>query len=183
MCRPWPGRPTPSPATCGSRIPTPTPPPRREPRSPSWSSPRRARPHRLPALVRRPRPPAARPPAGSEVLAAGRSGHRAERLRLGPPAQRSFAGLVRARFATQEAVVPKSRVRKRTVYTPPPPKTTRRKVSAPWVGPAIVACLVIGLAWIVTYYLTQGSVAGMSALGAWNLVVGFVFIIAGVILS
>ena len=35
--------------------------------------------------------------------------------------------------------MPKSRVRKRTVYTPPPPKTARRKVSAPWVGPAIVA--------------------------------------------
>ena len=79
--------------------------------------------------------------------------------------------------------MPKSRVRKRTVYTPPPPKTGRRKVSPPWVAPTIVACLVIGLAWIVVYYLSQGSIPGMSALGAWNLVVGFVFIIAGVTLS
>ncbi len=79
--------------------------------------------------------------------------------------------------------MPKSRVRKRTVYTPPPAKSKRRKVSPPWVGPSIVACLVIGLAWIVVYYLTSGSVAGMSALGSWNLVVGFVFIIAGVILA
>jgi hypothetical protein len=79
--------------------------------------------------------------------------------------------------------VPKSRVRKRTVYTPPPPKSKRRKVSPPWVGPSIVGCLVVGLAWIVVYYLTSGSVAGMSALGPWNLVVGFVFIIAGVILA
>ena len=79
--------------------------------------------------------------------------------------------------------MPKSRVRKRTVYTPPPSKPARRKVSPPWVGPAIVACLVIGLAWIVLYYVTQGSVPGMSALGTWNLVVGFVFIIAGVTLS
>ncbi len=92
-------------------------------------------------------------------------------------------GLAEDRFATQEAVVPKSRVRKRTVYTPPPPKTGRRKVSAPWVGPAIVICLIIGLAWIVTYYLSQGSIPGISALGAWNLVVGFAFIIAGVTLS
>ncbi len=61
--------------------------------------------------------------------------------------------------------MPKSRVRKRTVYTPPPPKTARRKVSAPWVGPAIVACLVIGLAWIATYYMTQGSIPGMKTLG------------------
>ena len=78
--------------------------------------------------------------------------------------------------------MPKSRVRKRTVYTPPP-KTARRKVSAPWVGPAIVACLVIGLAWIATYYITQGSFPGMTALDSWNLVVGFGFIVAGVTLS
>ena len=79
--------------------------------------------------------------------------------------------------------MPKSRVRKRTVYTPPPPKTGRRKVSAPWVGPTIVACLVLGLAWIVTYYLSNGSIPGISSLGAWNLVIGFAFIIAGVTLS
>ena len=79
--------------------------------------------------------------------------------------------------------MPKSRVRKRTVYTPPPPKTARRKTSAPWVGPTIVICLVIGLAWIVTYYLSQGSIPGFSALGAGNLVIGFAFIIAGVPLA
>jgi len=80
----------------------------------------------------------------------------------------------------QEAVVPKSRVRKRTVYTPPPRKSARRKSSPPWVGPTIVACLILGLAWIAAYYITQGTFPGMSALGSWNLVVGFVLIIVGV---
>jgi hypothetical protein len=79
--------------------------------------------------------------------------------------------------------VPKSRVRKWTVYTPPPPKTTARKVSAAWVGPAIVICLVFGLAWIVVYYLSQGSIPGLATLGAWNLVIGFAFIIVGVTLA
>ena len=79
--------------------------------------------------------------------------------------------------------MPKSRVRKRTVYTPPPPKSTRRKVSPPWVGPSIVVCLLVGLAWIATYYITSGSFPGMSAIGAWNLVVGFAFIIVGVALA
>ena len=79
--------------------------------------------------------------------------------------------------------MPKSRVRKKTVYTPPPSKSARKKVSPPWVGPSIVVCLVIGLAWIVTYYLSNGSIPGFSALGAWSLVVGFGFIIAGVVLS
>jgi hypothetical protein len=85
--------------------------------------------------------------------------------------------------ATQEAAVPKSRVRKKTVYTPPPQKTAARKASAPWVGPAIVVSLVLGLVWIVVYYLSQGSIPGVASLGAWNLVIGFVFIIAGVTLA
>jgi hypothetical protein len=36
----------------------------------------------------------------------------------------------------------------------------------------------LGLFWIVTYYTTQNGVPGISALGAWNLVVGFAFIVA-----
>jgi hypothetical protein len=48
------------------------------------------------------------------------------------------------------------------------------------MGPAIVICLILGLAWIALYYITQGSFPGMSALGAWNLVLGFAFIIVGV---
>jgi Cell division protein CrgA len=79
--------------------------------------------------------------------------------------------------------VPKSRVRKRTVYTPPPQKSARRKVSAPWVGPAIVALLVVGLGWIVVYYVTQNGVPGMSALGNWNLVIGFGLVIGGLTLA
>ena len=79
--------------------------------------------------------------------------------------------------------MPKSRVRKKTVYTPPPQKAAARKVSPSWVGPAIVISLVLGLVWIVVYYLSQGSIPGLSALGAWNLVIGFVFIIVGVTLA
>jgi hypothetical protein len=80
--------------------------------------------------------------------------------------------------------VPKSRVRQKAVYTPPPPKTVaRRKVAAGWVAPAMVACLVVGLIWIVISYTTQNSLPGFSALGPWNLVVGFVLIIGGVCLA
>jgi hypothetical protein len=51
------------------------------------------------------------------------------------------------------------------------------------MGPSIVASLIIGLAWIAVYYVTQGSVPGMSAIGAWNLVIGFAFILVGVVLA
>jgi Cell division protein CrgA len=99
------------------------------------------------------------------------------------PGERTVKPRTPKGFATQEAVVPKSRVRKRTVYTPPPPKSSRRKVSPPWVGPTIVALLVVGLAWIAVYYISQNAVPGLSALGNWNLVVGFVLIVGGVTLS
>jgi hypothetical protein len=79
--------------------------------------------------------------------------------------------------------VPKSRVRKRTVYTPPPKKSARRKASPVWVGPVIVALLVVGLGWIVVYYVTENGVPGLSALGNWNLVIGFGLVIGGLTLA
>jgi hypothetical protein len=46
----------------------------------------------------------------------------------------------------------------------------------------MLGCLVLGLAWIAVFYVTQGSLP-VSALSDWNLVIGFVFIISGVVLS
>jgi hypothetical protein len=81
--------------------------------------------------------------------------------------------------------VPESRVRKKksTVYTPPPTKSARRKVSPVWLAPTMVACLLVGLAWIALYYVTQGQMVGLRTLGPWNLVGGFGLIVAGVILA
>lgn len=77
--------------------------------------------------------------------------------------------------------MPKSRVRSKAVYTPPP-RSAKAKVSPPWLVPAMLACLVIGLIWIALFYITGGSLP-ISAIADWNLVVGFGFIIAGVVLS
>jgi hypothetical protein len=77
--------------------------------------------------------------------------------------------------------VPKSRVRSKAVYTPPA-RSARSKVSPRWLVPAMLGCLIIGLAWIALFYVTQGSLP-VSALSDWNLVIGFGFIISGVVLS
>ncbi|HEX9543025.1 MAG TPA: cell division protein CrgA [Streptosporangiaceae bacterium] len=77
--------------------------------------------------------------------------------------------------------MPKSRVRSKAVYTPPP-RSARSKVSPRWLVPAMLGCLIIGLAWIALFYVTQGSLP-ISALSDWNLVIGFGFIISGVVLS
>jgi hypothetical protein len=81
--------------------------------------------------------------------------------------------------------VPESRVRKtkKAVYTPPPTRSAKRKVSPPWLAPTMVSCFLVGLAWIALYYVTQGSMIGLRTLGPWNLVGGFGLIVAGVILA
>ncbi|HTS97307.1 MAG TPA: cell division protein CrgA [Streptosporangiaceae bacterium] len=78
--------------------------------------------------------------------------------------------------------MPKSRVRSKSVYTPPP-RSAKAKVSPRWLAPTMVGCLLFGLAWIALFYVTSGTTPVQSALGDWNLVIGFGFIIAGVGLS
>jgi cell division protein CrgA len=77
--------------------------------------------------------------------------------------------------------VPKSRTRSKAVYTPPS-RPAKSKVSPRWLVPAMLTCLLAGLAWIALYYITSGSLP-IHALQAWNLAVGFLLIIAGVVLS
>jgi hypothetical protein len=44
----------------------------------------------------------------------------------------------------------------------------------------MLASLLLGLVWISLYYVTGGSNPLQSWAGAWNLVIGFAFIIVGV---
>ena len=78
--------------------------------------------------------------------------------------------------------MPKSRVRSKAVYTPPP-RSTKGKVSPRWLVPTMLGCLLLGLAWIALFYITSGGTPLQNSIGDWNLVLGFGFIIAGVALS
>lgn len=74
--------------------------------------------------------------------------------------------------------MPESRARKKADYTPPPSKSTGPKVSPPWYAPVMVALLIIGLAYIVTFYVS-GSSYPVPKLGRANILVGFAIIMAG----
>ncbi len=78
--------------------------------------------------------------------------------------------------------MPKSRTRAKAVYTPPQ-RSVKSKVSPRWLVPAMLFCLLFGLAWIALFYITGDDTPAQSFLGDWNLVVGFGFIIGGVVLS
>jgi len=89
--------------------------------------------------------------------------------------------LARAPGFDQEITVPKSRVRKKAVYTPPP-RSTKARMSAPWLAPTMVGLLVVGLAWIAIFYVS-GQKLPAEALHQWNLVIGFALIVSGVMLA
>jgi hypothetical protein len=76
--------------------------------------------------------------------------------------------------------VPKSRVRAKSVYTPPQ-RAVRSKVGARWVAPTFITCAVVGLAWIAVFYVTGGSNPVQSAIGNWNLLIGFVLIVTALL--
>lgn len=86
--------------------------------------------------------------------------------------------------------MPESSRRKKDSYTPPSnsDKKDRKDKKAvkigpsKWLAPVMVAMFVIGLAWIVIWYIAPefwiwGTLAG------WNVAIGFAFIAVGFILS
>ncbi|MFF8291599.1 cell division protein CrgA [Streptomyces sp. NPDC016309] len=77
--------------------------------------------------------------------------------------------------------MPKSRIRKKADFTPPPAAkqaTSIKLTSRSWVAPVMLALFAIGLAWIVVFYVTDGSLP-VESLKNLNIVVGFGFIAAG----
>ncbi|MGO3247279.1 MAG: cell division protein CrgA, partial [Brevibacterium aurantiacum] len=51
-----------------------------------------------------------------------------------------------------------------------------------WFLPVLIGLLVIGLVWLVTFYISQGAFP-VEAWGNWNILIGFAFFVAGLIMS
>lgn len=78
--------------------------------------------------------------------------------------------------------MPKSTIRKKKVYTPPPEarpasEGTRTKPSPPWLPASAVALIVFGIGWLVVFYITTAEYP-VQSWGYWNLAVGFGAMIA-----
>ncbi|WP_434592646.1 cell division protein CrgA [Streptomyces sp. A5-4] len=77
--------------------------------------------------------------------------------------------------------MPKSRIRKKAEFTTPSASkqaTSIKLTNRSWVAPIMLAFFLIGLAWIVVFYVTEGDLP-IKSFGNWNIVVGFGFIAAG----
>jgi hypothetical protein len=47
----------------------------------------------------------------------------------------------------------------------------------------MVTLLIVGLTWVVLYYVAASSIGFVSALGAWNVAIGFGFMFAGLMVA
>lgn len=86
--------------------------------------------------------------------------------------------------------MPKSKVRKKPVYTPPadvlPSARARAKAKEPspsWWAPVMLILMVAGLAYIVVFYIRGDKIPFMVSVGAWNYVIGFASIIVGLLMG
>ncbi len=76
--------------------------------------------------------------------------------------------------------MPKSRVRRKAAFTPPPPPKPRgEKLVTRLAAPLMVIFFLVGLAWIVVYYIAGNDIPFMNALGNWNLIIGFGLLAVG----
>ena len=63
--------------------------------------------------------------------------------------------------------------------TPKKPRTQSRV----WVAPLMLACWLLGLAWLVVFYVAGQNVPVMKDLGNWNLLIGMGLIAVGFVVS
>ncbi|GAA3178053.1 cell division protein CrgA [Blastococcus jejuensis] len=86
--------------------------------------------------------------------------------------------------------MPKSKVRKKSVYTPPEgvlqSRSSQAKAAQPsprWFAPLMIGLMLVGLLWIVVYYVAGDRIPLMVTLEAWNFAIGFGAMVAGLIMS
>ena len=83
--------------------------------------------------------------------------------------------------------MPKSRVRKKKpdtyVRSEASATTLKKKQPSPtWFGVLVLGTMLVGVAWLVTYYVSGGSLP-VGKFQAWNVVIGFLWIATGFALS
>lgn len=88
--------------------------------------------------------------------------------------------------------MPESRIRRKASYTRPPTSSAGPKANPPWFVPVMLGLMVLGLLWIVVFYVSQGRYPLPTIplpggdewnVGSWNLVIGFALVLAGFVMT
>lgn len=83
-------------------------------------------------------------------------------------------------FNSKENLVPESRTRKSAVekqklkaqQRASKPKKIKAPASRRWVPPTFITVGLLGVAWLITYYVAGTYIPFMNALGNWNILIG-----------
>ncbi|MGL5908574.1 MAG: cell division protein CrgA [Phycicoccus sp.] len=79
--------------------------------------------------------------------------------------------------------MPESKGRSKSTYTPPPAARSKQGPSARWWAPVMLILMVLGLIWVVTYYISGTRQLPVPQLERWNLGVGFGLMMAGFLMT
>jgi hypothetical protein len=78
--------------------------------------------------------------------------------------------------------VPESKPRKRPARTVETTAKEQYKPNPVWFKPVMFGLMIIGLLWIITFYITGGQFP-VAAWGSWNIVAGFGIAIVGFLMT
>ncbi|HJT04412.1 MAG TPA: cell division protein CrgA [Pseudonocardiaceae bacterium] len=84
--------------------------------------------------------------------------------------------------------MPKSKIRKKSVYTPPAEAMSPAKVqvagpSHPLYVGVMLGMMLLGLLWLVVNYLAVDKIPLLNSLGNWNFMIGFTLMIIGLLMT
>ena len=79
--------------------------------------------------------------------------------------------------------MPESRIRRKKAYTAPLGRDPMKIGSPAWLAPTMIVLFVVGLLWIVVYYIAGDQIHIMNEIGWLNIIIGFGLIGAGFALS
>jgi len=74
--------------------------------------------------------------------------------------------------------MPESKVRRKKSYTPPVTSPKVVKPNAAWFAPTMVTFLLVGLYWVVVFYVSQSKYP-IPHIGAANILIGFGIMMVG----
>ncbi|WP_394940357.1 cell division protein CrgA [Psychromicrobium sp. YIM B11713] len=81
--------------------------------------------------------------------------------------------------------MPESKSRRRTARPTNPDGSKAAKPNAVWYKPVMFGLMIIGLLWIITFYITSNTTTQLPipGIGAWNIVIGFGIAIVGFLMT
>lgn len=74
--------------------------------------------------------------------------------------------------------MPESKSRKKATAKPQSQESKALAPNPSWFVPVMLGLMILGLVWIVTYYVSSGRIP-IPGIVHWNLAIGFVFVLAG----